>query len=114
VLKSLLGPDWLNKVKLEESLDESRLKVEVLVSYTRATSDEGQDLLNDIAVQLRHQEGEDVTIHLQNGAKLSGEDLKISGPVVVTAYGGLVDPEDLFPRMREWLTKQLEDGLIEA
>lgn len=114
VLRTLLGPDWLNKVKLDESLDESRLKVEVLVSYTRTTSTSGQELLNDIAVQLRHQEPEDVSIELKNGAKLTGDELKVSGPVSVTAYGGLVDPEDLFPRMRDWLASQIEDGVIEA
>lgn len=42
LLRTLLGPDWLNKVRLDESLDESRLKVEVLVSYTRTTSDAGR------------------------------------------------------------------------
>ena len=114
VLRTILGAKWLNQMRLDESLDESRLKVEELVSYTRGTSASGQELLNDIAVQLRHQEPEDVTIHLKNGARLSGEDLKISGPISVSTYGGLVDPEDLFPRMRDWLIQQLEDGVIES
>jgi hypothetical protein len=114
VLKDLLGLDWFKKMKLDESLDESRLRVDVHVTYARTTTTAGQELLNDIAVQLRHQEPDEVTINLKNGAKLTGEELKISGPVSVKTYGGLVDPEDLFPRMREWLEQQFKDGVIEA
>jgi hypothetical protein len=114
VLSSLLGSGWQNKVRLDESLDESKLKVEVLVSYTRSTSDSGQDLLNDIARQLRHQEEEDVTIHLKSGAKISGTELKVSGQISAITYGGLLDPEDLFPRMKAWFDAQLESGTIDA
>src|SRR3569833_2633179 len=90
----------MQKVKLDDSLDESRLKVQIFVSYTRETSDSGQELLNDIAEQLRHQEPEDESIQLKNGARLSGNDLKISGSVGIETFGGLVSPEDLFPKMR--------------
>jgi hypothetical protein len=114
VLKSILGAEWLNKLKLIDSLDESRLRVEVHVSYTRSTDDSAQEFLNDIAVQLRHQEPEDIQIQLQGGAKLSGEELKLSGSVSVLTYGGLVDLEDLFPRMRDWLKEQLELGIVDA
>lgn len=114
VLSTILGKKWLDRMKLDESLDESRLEVEVLVSYTRRTDDMGQGLLNEIASQLRHQDAEDVRIDLANGTRLTGDELKISGPVQVTAYGGLVDPEDLYPRMRDWLTSLLEEGVIDA
>lgn len=74
----------------------------------------GQALLDDIARQLRHQESEDVSIQLKNGVKLDGDELRVTGPISVKAYGGLVDPEDLFPKMRDWLTEKLEDGIVEA
>jgi hypothetical protein len=114
ILAQLLPADWFKKMKLGDSLDASRLKVEVHLSYSRTTDEPGQQLLNDIAIQLRNQEPEDVQIDLKNGAKLKGEELKVSGQISVKAYGGLVDPEDLFPRMRDWLHKQFEDGVIDA
>lgn len=114
VLRSMLGQNWMNKLKLSDSLDHSRLKVEVHVSYTRTTDESAQDLLNDIAVKLRHQEPEEVNIRLASGAKLTGDDLRVSGPVSVMTYGGLVDPEDLYPRMRDWLKGQLEQGIVAA
>jgi hypothetical protein len=114
ILSKILGADWLNKLRLDESLDESRLKVEVNVTYTRKTDDAAQDLLNDIALQLRNQEPEDVEIVLKSGAKLKGEALKVTGQISVQTYGGLIAPDDLFPKMRDWLKTQLEEGAIDA
>lgn len=114
VLKSLLGTEWLKNRKLADSLDESRLKVDIMVSYYRSTDKCGQELLNEIAVNLRHQEPEDVKIQLHNGVQLSGPQLKVSGPVQVTVYGGLADPEDLFPTMRDWLREQLRQGIVDS
>ena len=113
VLKSILGHDWLKKTKLHDCLDDSRLKVEVLVSYTRATTDSGQDLLNDIAMTMRNQEPDDVVIELKNGGKIRGAELQISGPVSVMTYGGIPDITDLYPRMKEWLLQQLEMGVVQ-
>jgi len=112
VLDKIIGGDWIRKLKLSDSLDTSKLEVQVNVTYKRAISDEGQDVLNDIALQLRHQEEDDVTIELKNGMKLTGSDIKVSGPVSVLTYDGLIDPDDLFPKIRDWLKEQLELGVV--
>lgn len=112
VLDQLIGGDWIKKMKLSDSLDTSRLQVEVNVTYKRTISDEGQDVLNDIALQLRHQDEEDVVIKLKNGVTLTGSDIKVSGPVSVIAYDGLVDPDDLYPKIRDWLKEQIEIGVV--
>lgn len=114
LLDQLIGGDWMKKLKLTDSLDTSRLQVEVNVTYKRTISDEAQDVLNDIALKLRHQEDEDVTITLKNGVTLSGSDIRVSGPVSVLTYGGLIDPEDLFPKMRDWLQEQIEVGIVDG
>lgn len=112
LLDRLIGGDWVKKMKLSDSLDTSRLQVEVNVTYKRAISDEGQDVLNDIALQLRHQDEDDVVIELKNGVKLTGSDIKVSGPVSVITYDGLVDPDDLYPKMKDWLKEQIELGVV--
>ena len=114
VLSDLLGRNWFTDLDLSDSLDDSRLKVVVEVTYDRRTTDTGQDFLDSIAMSFRHLDEDEAEIRFKRGGKLKGSDLKIYGPVSVVTYGGLVDQSDLFPKMHNWLMEKFEQGVLSA
>ena len=99
ILSNLLGADWFQDLNLEDSLDDSRLKIVVEVTYDRRTTDAGQGLLDGIAMSFRNLDEDEAVIKLNHGGKLKGNDLKIYGSITVNTYGGLIDQSDLYPKM---------------
>ena len=112
VLSDLLGVNWFRDLRLEDSLDDSRLKVVVEVTYDRRTTDSGQGLLDGIAMSFRNLDENETLIKLNRGGRLKGDDLKIFGPVSLETYGGLVDQGDLYPKMHGWLMEKVEQGVL--
>ena len=112
ILSNLLGTDWFQDLNLEDSLDDSRLKVVVEVTYDRRTTDAGQGLLDGVAMSFRNLDEDEAIIKLNHGGKLKGNDLKIYGSITVNTYGGLIDQSDLYPKMHTWLMEKLEQGVL--
>ena len=112
ILSDLLGVHWFRDLRLDDSLDDSRLKVVVEVTYDRHTTDSGQGLLDGIALSFRNLDEEEALIRLNRGGRLKGDDLKIFGPISVKTYGGLVDQGDLYPKMHTWLMEKFEQGVL--
>jgi len=112
ILTAALGADWRKGLKLDDSLDEANLRVNLEVSYYRKTTDAAHKILDNIATAMRHAEPDDVKVHLQDGPVLKGADLKFAGHVRVKTYNGIIDSSDLYNEMLAWLTNQIQLGTI--
>ncbi len=112
VIRAALGHDWFNKLELEDSLDDANLQVSLEISYLRKTTKHGQKLLDNIATSLRHADEADVRIDLFGGGTITGNELKLSGPVSVKTINGLVDESDLYHQMHTWLVEKVRSNEI--
>lgn len=114
VLRAALGEQWRQDLRLEESLDEANIHVNVEVKYIRKTTESAHRMLDSIAGAMRHAEPEDVKIELEGGTVLRGEDLKLTGHLSVDHYNGIADESDLYNQMTEWFLRGIKDGTISA
>ena len=113
ILATLLGDEWAKKLSLKEALDESRINVQVEVSYKYKTTEKSQRFLDDIAASFRHMDEDDVIIDLKEHGRIKGKELKLSQDISVRTHGGIVDESDLYPRMHKWLVDCLDQKLID-
>lgn len=112
MLKAIMGEGYLKDLRLADSLDEANMKVKLTVEWSRKTTEHAQDLLDNIAVSLRHMEEDDVTINLVRGGKVKGNDLKLSGTLNVQSHNGMPDKDDVYLKMLEWLQTKIRQGLV--
>jgi hypothetical protein len=115
LLKSILPQNIFKNSLLKDSLDESNLKVRLVITYDRKTDAKGQFAIDSIATAVRHMDDADVSITLKNGGKIQGSELKLSSKISVKlTHNGLIDETDLFTKMRDWLLKQIECDNVEC
>lgn len=113
ILSAAMGADWLNKLKLDNSLDEANLQVQLKVTYLRKTSKTGQQMLDNIAASMRHSHDDDVVVELKGGGKLLGKEVRLNGHLNVQTTNGIVDESDLYHQMHTWLLSKIDDDEIE-
>ncbi|MCK7542938.1 hypothetical protein MLC59_01975 [Marinobacter bryozoorum] len=113
ILSAALGSDWVNKLKLQDSLDEANLQVQLKVTYLRKTSKTGQQMLDNIASSMRHSHDDDVVVELKGGGKLLGGEVRLNGQLNVQTTNGIVDETDLYHQMHTWLLSKIDDDEIE-
>ncbi|ORM66109.1 hypothetical protein [Pantoea rwandensis] len=114
ILKAAFGEEWFSNLRLEDSLDESNLQVNLEITYFRKTTNDGQRVMDTLASSLRHTESDDIEIELQGGGIIKGSDLKLSGSISVQYNNGLIDENDLYLRMHKWLIGKIGSGEIES
>jgi hypothetical protein len=112
MLQRLIGDAGMRRLKLEDALD-ANLQISLEIKFKRTTTDEGQDLLDTIATSLRNIDVDEYYIDLNKGGRVEGNEIKLFTPMSVVTTNGLVDQSDLFTKMQQWLTSQLENGLID-
>lgn len=113
ILSAALGADWMNKLKLEDSLDEANLQVQLKVTYLRKTSKTGQKMLDNIASSMRHTHDDDVVVELADGGKLLGGEVRLNGKLSVQTTNGIVDETALYHDMHNWLLSKIETDEVE-
>lgn len=111
ILKAVLGENAFTKLHLENAI-EGNLKVALEVTYDRATSTGGQKALHAIARELRYVDEEDVSVVIPGLGTVKGRDLKLSDTCRVDSYNGLLDQNQVYPAMHEWLRSLLESGMV--
>lgn len=114
IIKAAFGKEWFNDLKLEDSLDESNLQVNLEITYFRKTNKDGQRILDTLATSLRNVDDDDISINLQGGGVIKGSDLKLSGKVNVQYNNGLIDENDLYLKMHKWLSSKVSTGEVKA
>ena len=102
ILKEITGVD-ISNLELKDSLDDANLKLKVVLTYDRKTSECGQFVLDSVASSMRHMEDEDFQIELSNGAIIKGGELKISSTIKVETINGSVNRNGLRNELYKWL-----------
>lgn len=112
MLRYILGQDKLDKLKVSDALD-GNIEVSLKISYKRKTTERGHKMLDTIALAARNLHEEDVTLDLASGGKVTGSEMKLSKMLTLAGRDGIVDPDDLFPKVRAWLKQLLDDAIID-
>jgi hypothetical protein len=113
ILKPLVG-NRIADLSWDELEASSNLEVFVEITYKRQTDSGSQKLLNRLTTALRHAGDDDIRIELKDGGVVVGSDLQIKSFKGIAAYNGMLDPQDVFLKMSEWLLENLERGIIDA
>lgn len=112
VLEYLSSMGYIGKINLEDSLDESNLKVKIEFTFDRKTTKSGQRVIDNLATSMRHFDEEDVKITLKGGGEIKGDQIKLSHKISVKFRNGKIDEFDLYYKIVDWLkTKILTSGV---
>ncbi len=105
-IKGIVGPDKAAKFDTE-ALAGSNIEYSLHVTYKGKTTDNGQRLMNTLAAAFRHADDVDTTISLVGGGKITGDEIRLSGPVVLDFYDGAPSTDEVYEAMRTWLMEKL-------
>lgn len=112
---SAVAPGLLDRLNLQESLDEANIHLALEITYNRRTTKTGQEVIDSIATSLRHSPASDVVINLQGGGKITGDELKLSGDIQVEYLpSGLINEGSLFHEMHRWLNTKIASSEIDS
>ena len=108
VVRSIIGEEKFDKLSFSDDLDEANLRVKLEVTFLRKTNKEGQKAIDNIASSLRNMDGADYELELLNGGKIKGDDIKINSSFNIKQLSnGLIDENELFKKMNDWLLGNL-------
>lgn len=107
ILKTALGVN-LDNLKFDESLDDANLKLKLTLTYNRKTSESGQKVIDTVASSMRH--NDDYVITLEDGTKITAENLKMSGKIPVATINDKVYNEGLKVQLYNWMTANINFG----
>ncbi len=118
LLKNLFSDESdFEKLGLEEVFD-GNLEVWIEIRYPKHKRSQPEDaikLMDTLGVALRDIEGDQVSLVLANGNRVSGRELKIGGSVGTDLLqNGLPDENKLLTEMIAWLTLQIQNGVVDA
>lgn len=115
LLRAALPDGFLERLALEDSLDEANIHVALEVTYSRTTTKVGQRVIDQVAGGLRHLPEADVNIELKGGGRIRGDELKLSGPIKVKFMeNGLIDESVLVHEMHQWLLRKIAASEIDS
>lgn len=70
--------------------------------------------MDNLAIGLRDMEGDQVSLMLADGHRVSGADLKITGTLVLKAdASGLVDEDGAWTELSAWILAQIKQGVVD-
>ena len=107
VLKTAFGVD-LENLKFEDSLDDANLKLKLTLTYNRKTSKSGQKVIDSVASSMRH--SDDYVITLEDGTKITADNLKMSGKISVETINNKVYNDGLKVQLYNWMTTNINFG----
>lgn len=107
VLKSAFGVD-LDNLKFEDSLDDANLKLKLTLTYNRKTSKSGQKVIDTVASSMRH--NDDYVITLEDGTRVTADNLKMSGKISVETINNKVYNDGLKVQLYNWMTTNINFG----
>lgn len=111
ILSKVFGNNF-GKIRLADAID-GNIEITLKVRYKKKTTEKAHKVLDDIALQLRHIDEDDVKVNLVGGATIKGRELKLSSPLSVEARDGVPNQDEMFRKMRDWLMSQIENQIIE-
>ncbi|ELB7529521.1 hypothetical protein ACFD7L_003442 [Vibrio vulnificus] len=97
----------------QDALQGSDLKVSLEVSYTRKATKQSQTIINQVSKAFRHVHPDEITIQYDKVGTLKGRELSLEKKLTVKFVDGVIDSQDLYPKIREWLKEQIDvDELV--
>lgn len=92
----------------------TNLEVRVEISYKRKAKGETQALMNGITQALRHTDPEDIEVVFKGAGRLKGDELILSAEMSLRYVNGLVDAEDFYLKVHDWIKQRIKDGILQA
>lgn len=116
LLKQYFDDQKFEKLGLDEIFD-GNLEVWIELrypKYQRSHTEDTVKLMDNLGIGLRDIEGENVSLQLADGHKVSGSELKISGNIdVALNSNGLPDEDVVWNKMTDWLASQITNGVVD-
>lgn len=116
LFKQYFDDQKFEKIGLNEIFD-GNLEVWIELRYPKFERSHAEDtvkLMDNLGIGLRDIEGENVSLQLADGHKVSGNELKISGNIDVAVNSdGLPDEDDVWNKMTDWLKSQITNGVVD-
>lgn len=118
ILQCLRDNGHLGGFDYNESFDDANLQLSLQLTFMRTTTKSGQKALDKFASSLRNIDKEEVTINLQGGGKIRGDELTLTHKIRLSFSDGKVDEGDLYFQMVEWLkskigSNEVTNGLLD-
>lgn len=110
---NILAPNRIKNLSSSDIAESSNLEVFVEVTYKHQTDEGSQALLNKLSTALRDVGDDDIKIELKGAGTIVGSELQIKSFKNIATHNGLVEPQDVFDKMSEWLIANLEMGFID-
>ncbi|HLO63284.1 MAG TPA: hypothetical protein VK165_10020 [Azonexus sp.] len=108
-VKAAIGGDqqfrWL------DGLD-GNLEAKLELTFKRDTTTQAQQLLDNLAVALRHLDGVDTDLLLANGQKISHDQLRLMSLLSMDATDGVPNVTSVFESMYGWLSSLANNGQL--
>ncbi|HDM8062437.1 hypothetical protein [Vibrio harveyi] len=98
----------------EDAVNGSSINVSLEISYTRKASQQSQSIINSVSTAMRHSHPDDISIDYGKVGRLVGRDLVLHKKLNLRYYKGVLDAEDLYPKIREWLIEQITVEELDA
>lgn len=107
----------LEELGLNDVFD-SNLEVWIQIRHPkrqRSHSENAVKLMDTLGVALRDVDGDQVSLRLADGNRISGHDLKVSGSVsALLDQNNLFDEKDILVQISSWLRGQINTGVVDA
>ena len=97
---------------LSDALNGNNLEVVVEVSYKYKSKKSTQSIINNLTTALRHSDIDDYEVEFKGTGSLKGGELILSAPLSIKYVNGLVDEQDLYYKISEWLESKIRDGVL--
>lgn len=116
MIQSLIGDQKeIASLGLDDVFD-SHFEVWIQIKHPkrqRSKPENAVKLMDTLGIAFRDVEGDEVTLELENGNRISGRDLKISGKVTAKlVQNNLFDEQDVLTQISLWLRNQIKAGAI--
>lgn len=116
LLKQYFDDQKFEKIGLDKIFD-GNLEVWIELRYPKFQRSHTEDtvkLMDNLGIGLRDVEGENISLLLADGHKVSGSELKISGSIdVIVNANGLPAEDDVWNKMTGWLKSQIINGVVD-
>ena len=114
--RDLLSPSEYERLGLNKIYD-GDLDIWIEVRFPKRERSHAENtikLMDNLAIGLRDIEGDQVSLLLENGHRVSGSDLKVAGSVSVQAnVNGSPDEDDMWIELSAWLYDQIKNGVVD-
>jgi len=116
LMRSLFNSGEFEKLGLNDIFD-GNLDIWIEVRFPKRERSHAENtirLMDSLAIGLRDMEGDQVSLQLADGHRVSGADLKITGSLVLKAdASGVIEEEDAWTELSAWLLAQIKQGVVD-